>query len=572
MDPGLSNSVAVVTAPRAIPSAAAATEPVGDAIARALADIGVTTVFGVISIHNMPILDAIARHGRIRFVPARGEAGAMNMADAYARVSRRLGVVITSTGTAAGNAAGSQVEALTAGSAVLHITTQVDREFADRDRAAIHDVPRQPDMLKAISKSYFRVREPAGAIDTLIAAARDALTAPTGPVTLEIPVDVQRITIKSRALTGLPEISRAEPDAAQLDALAALLRRAKRPMLWLGGGARGAAEAATALVERGFAAVTSTNGRAVVPEGHARSLGAFNMTREAMELYARADLIIVVGSRLRGNETQNNAMPLPPIVQIDADPAQAARNYPVDLFIKGDARLALEGLLARLPATLDSDAAFLADIAPARVRAEAHLRAGLGAYGALADTLSARVLNNGHPWVRDVTISNSTFGNRYVRLAAPHLGVHALGGGIGQGIAMGIGAALAGVAAKTITLLGDGGAQLMIGEFATAVEAQAAMVFVLMNDKGYGVIRNIQDAQYSGRRVYADILTPDFALVCQSVGLPHERIDRIADFEAALDRALARPGPSLIEIDMVAIGPFSQSFAGPPAGAAGKPS
>src|SRR5215510_7771178 len=114
-------------------------EPVGDLVAHALAEIGVTTVFGVISIHNMPILDAIARHNRIRFVPARGEAGAMNMADAYARVSQSLGVVITSTGTAAGNAAGSQVEALTAGSPVLHITSQIDRPYMDRDRAAIPD-------------------------------------------------------------------------------------------------------------------------------------------------------------------------------------------------------------------------------------------------------------------------------------------------------------------------------------------------------------------------------------------------------------------------------------------------
>src|SRR5438128_2953603 len=132
-------------------------EPVGDLIAHALAEIGVTTVFGVISIHNMPILDAIGRHSRIRFVPARGEAGAMNMADAYARVTRSLGAVITSTGTAAGNAAGSQVEALTAGSPVLHITSQIDRPWMDRDRAAIHDVPRQADMLRAVSKAYFRV-------------------------------------------------------------------------------------------------------------------------------------------------------------------------------------------------------------------------------------------------------------------------------------------------------------------------------------------------------------------------------------------------------------------------------
>jgi acetolactate synthase I/II/III large subunit len=171
--------------------------------------------------------------------------------------------------------------------------------------------------------------------------------------------------------------------------------------------------------------------------------------------------------------------------------------------------------------------------------------------------------------VRDVTISNSTFGNRYVKIAAPHLGVHALGGGIGQGIAMGIGAALANSAAKTVTLVGDGGSQLMIGELATAVEIEADAVFVLMNDRGYGVIRNIQDAQYEGRHVYSNILTPDFSLVCQAVGLPHTRVARIEDFDSAFAEALASRGPRMIEIDMTAIGPFAESFAGPPAGAAG---
>jgi acetolactate synthase-1/2/3 large subunit len=561
----------VITPKRAEVAAASPVEqPVGDAIAAALADIGVTTMFGVISIHNMPILDAIARQGRIRFVPARGEAGAMNMADAHARVSRSLGVVITSTGTAAGNAAGSQVEALTAGSPVLHITTQVDREFMDRDRAAIHDVPRQPDMLKAVSKHYVRVWEPIGAVDALLEAATMALTAPTGPVTLEIPVDVQRLKIAQRAVT-MPTIPQRQPDQVRLDALAEMVRHAKRPLLWLGGGARGAATAATALANRGFGIVTSTNGRAVVPEGHAYSLGAFNMTREAEEIYAKSDLMIVLGSRLRGNETQNNKMRLPRLVQIDADPLQAGRNYPVELFIAADARLALEGLLARLPEKLDTDAAFLSEIGAARIRAEAALLKALGPYVPLAQTLSRRTAQHGHPWVRDVTISNSTFGNRYVRLAEPWLGVHALGGGIGQGIAMGIGAAMAGVNAKTITLLGDGGSQLMIGELATAVDAKANVVFVMMNDRGYGVIRNIQDAQYAGRRVYADILTPDFSLVCKAVGLPHQRLTKTGDFEAALDRALAASGPCMIEIDMTAIGPFSQSFAGPPAGAAGQP-
>ncbi len=547
-----------------------AIEPVGDTLARGLADLGVTTVFGVISIHNMPILDAIARQGRIRFVPARGEAGAMNMADAYARVSRSLGVVVTSTGTAAGNAAGSQVEALTAGSPVLHITTQVDRIFMDRDRAAIHDVPRQADMLKAVSKSYMRVWEARQALDVLVAAATAALTAPSGPVTLEIPVDVQRESIEPRQARARLHIAPVSPDPALLDQLADMVLAAKRPLLWLGGGARAAGDAATALMERGFGAVTSTNGRAVVPEGHPRSLGAFNMTPQAQEIYDAADLMLVVGSRLRGNETRNNLMKLPrPLLQIDAEPTQAGRNYPVELFVAGDARLALEGLLVRLPETLKTDSDFLAALPRARAKSEDHLRSALGRYAVLADGLSARVHAGGHPWVRDVTISNSTFGNRYVKLAAPHLGVHALGGGIGQGIAMGIGAALADSGAKAVTLVGDGGAQLMIGELATAVEMAADVVFILMNDRGYGVIRNIQDAQYEGRHVYSNILTPDFALICQAVALPHVRVTRIEDFAPVFDEALTSRGPRMIEIDMVAIGPFAERFAGPPAGAAG---
>jgi acetolactate synthase I/II/III large subunit len=544
-------------------------EPVGDLVAHALAEIGVTTAFGVISIHNMPILDAIARHNRIRFVPARGEAGAMNMADAHARVSRSLGVVITSTGTAAGNAAGAQVEALTAGSPVLHITSQIDRPYMDRDRAAIHDVPRQADMLRAISKGYFRIWDARSAVTMLVAAARAALTPPRGPVALEIPIDVQREKAPPCAVAIGP-IAPQAPDGSLVDEMADLVLRARRPMLWLGGGAREASTPAIELVRRGFAVVSSTNGRAVVPEDHPHTLGAYNMNAEAQALYDRADLMIVVGSRLRGNETRNNTVRLPrPLVQIDADASQAARNYAVDLFINADARTALDTLVARLPPLLDVDRAFLDSVASARAKSEIKLAAALGPYKVIADALRTRVVVGHHPFVRDVTLSNSTFGNRYVQLAAPHLGVHALGGGIGQGIAMAIGAALAAHPAKTIALVGDGGAMVSLGEFATAVEAKADVVFVLMNDRGYGVIRNIQDAQFGGRRHYADLHTPDFKMIAAALGLPHRPVSHVEEFGEALDHALSAAGPQLVEVDMVAIGPFAESFAGPPAGAAG---
>ena len=547
------------------------TDTVGDFIAHYLAEVGVTTIFGVISIHNMPILDAVARQGRIRFVPARGEAGAMNMADAYARVSGGLGVCMTSTGTAAGNAAGAQAEALTAGSRVLHITTQVDLGYADRDRAAIHDVPRQPEMLRGVSKKVHRMWDANGAIGVLTAAVSDALSAPSGPVSLEIPVDVQRSPAVSMATVHAPVEVR--PVAAQsvIEEMAKLIVRAKRPLVWLGGGARGAVTEATELMRRGVGVVTSTNGRGTVSEEEATNLGAFNMGADAAELYDSCDLMLVVGSRLRGNETRNNKLHLPrPLLQIDAEAAQGGRNYPVDVFAHGDAADTLRRLLMLLPEKLNTDPGLSFDIARLRAQAEGRLRDQLGQYSVIAEAISNAVGAGGNPWVRDVTISNSTFGNRYVRLSDPKQGVHALGGGIGQGVAMGVGAALASHGPKAVTLLGDGGTMLGLAEMITAVDENAPLVYVLMNDQAYGVIENIQDAQYDSRRHYSKVAVPEFGAFCGSIGMPHVNVTDVDDFEPALQAALEADGPRLIEVDMCAIGPFAEAFAGPPAGAAGK--
>ena len=85
-----------------------------------------------------------------------------------------------------------------------------------------------------------------------------------------------------------------------------------------------------------------------------------------------------------------------------------------------------------------------------------------------------------------------------------------------------------------------------------------------------GAIKNIQDAQYGSRHHYSALRTPDFSLLCQAVGMPHAKVTHESAFGDALDRALAADGPMLVEVDMCAIGPFAQPFAGPPAGAAGK--
>ena len=153
---------------------------VGDLVAQFLKGIGVETAFGVISVHNIPVLDAIGRGNLLRFVMARGELGAGHMADAYARASDGLGVLFTSTGPGAANACGAIVEARFAGSSVLHITGQTATGNLDKGQGTVHDVPDQLGMLKSVSKSAYRVRSAETALGTLIQAATDALTPAQG--------------------------------------------------------------------------------------------------------------------------------------------------------------------------------------------------------------------------------------------------------------------------------------------------------------------------------------------------------------------------------------------------------
>ena len=90
------------------------------------------------------------------------------------------------------------------------------------------------------------------------------------------------------------------------------------------------------------------------------------------------------------------------------------------------------------------------------------------------------------------------------------------------------------------------------------------VTILLMNDGGYGVIRNIQDAHYGGRRHYADLLTPDFAALCASMGVRHLKAASVEAFSQRLPKALESGGPAVLEVDMVGIGPFARPFAGPP--------
>jgi acetolactate synthase-1/2/3 large subunit len=541
---------------------------VGELVVRFLQACGVRTAFGVISIHNMPILDAFHRLGQIRFVSARGEAGACNMADAAARISGVLGVCVTSTGTGCGNAAGAMVEAMTAGTPLLHLTGQIESEFIDRDLGFIHEHPAQLAMLRSVGKQAFRIRNPQSALATLREAVRLAQTPPCGPVSIEIPIDVQAMLLPLPDDLSPPGGAPLAPQPQALAGLAAQLKDKRRPLLWLGGGARGAGAAVRRLVDMGWAVVTSVQGRGVLPEDHPASLGSYNLQKSTEAFYGSVDALLVVGSRLRSNETLTYKLNLPARrYRIDVDPLAQDRAYTSEVFVQGDAQLSLGALADALEGRMHIDPNYAADVRQARLAAEAIVDGTIGPYVALKNGLQ-RVAGPSLWWVRDITLSNTMWGNRAPRLNHPRAGVHALGGGIGQGLAMGIGVAVANqvhaLGRKTVVLAGDGGFMLNLGELACAVQEQAQLVVLLMNDRRYGVIRNIQDAVYGSRHCYVDLHTPDFAALCASMRAGYLLLDQPARTEAVLSQALAMPGPVVVEVDMAAWGDFPVKFAGPP--------
>lgn len=531
---------------------------VSDLVAEFLDRCDVSTVFGIVSVHNIPMLDAIARRNRVRFVMTRGELGAGHMADGYARAGRRLGVLFTSTGPGAAGAVSGLVEARFAGTPLLHITGQTATRFVDRGMGPVHDVPDQLGMLASTSKSAYRIRSAQSALGTLTRAVVDALTPPGGPVSIEIPIDVQRAEIERPAqLDGfvLPLPPPRPPSAPELDALVSLVTAARRPMLWLGRGAAGAGAAARRLLDRGFGMVTSWAGRGVVNDAHPQNLGALNGNgvTSIEAFYRTVDLMIVAGSRQRGHETGDFTLALPDVrAQIDVDPLANGRTYPCRHFVCADAGLTLDALADRL-ADWTAEPGFPDEVARLKQTAQAAFRATLGPYADLPGTLR-RLVPADAIWARDVTISNSTWGNRLFPLGATHANIYPIGAGIGQGLCLGIGAALADPARKTVVLTGDGGFYLNMGELWTAVQEQLDLTILVMNDRGYGVIRHIQDAAAGGRRRFDTLLGPDLGELARLAGMPFWRVSRAADFGDAVGRALAVTGPSLVEVDMSAIG------------------
>jgi acetolactate synthase-1/2/3 large subunit len=538
----------------------------GDVLVAVMKRHGLDTAFGVISVHNLPLVEAVSRE--LNFIAMRHEAAVVNAADGYSRATGRVGVALTSTGTGAGNAAGSMIEALTAGSRVLHITGQIDSEHYDPSaagspRGVIHEFPGQLKMLEAFSAFAATVpsAERSGAVLEQALAAITGI--PGGPASVEWPSDFQYLARPDHQQPFAVEPASLPPlDHAALDDAAALLATAQRPLLWVGGGAARASAELTELAHRlGAGVLTSNSGRAIIAEDDDLVIGNFASTPVVAPLLAEADLVLSIGTHFRSNETKSYSLRLPERhIQIDVDPAAVGRVYRVAVGLVGNAPAVLAALLQRLPGARTDDG-WSKRVRAVREEVRADLYEYIGGYADICRGLR-QVLPRNAVVARDVTIPSSQWGNRLLELYDRRSNIFPLGGGIGQGLAMGIGAAVGRPETPTVVIAGDGGLTVHLGELASLRGTGAWVVVLVFNDGGYGVLRNMQQA--NGLDVTAvDLFTPDFGLLARSMDMPYWLLRDAGSFASVLREAVALRRPVMIEVDVKALRPRPGAFTPP---------
>lgn len=206
-------------------------------------------------------------------------------------------------------------------------------------------------------------------------------------------------------------------------------------------------------------------------------------------------MLLSIGTHFRSNETADYSLELPSVhIQLDLDPAAPGRVHPATCALHGDAAAVLTALLERISSS-GTETHWLTRVRKARNDARSAQRHAIGPQAAVNDAIRdacppASVI------ARDVTIPSSTWGNRLLEITDPATNVFPRGGGIGQGLAMGIGAALGRPDTPTVVIAGDGGLAVHLGELLTLAQERPRLTLLVFNDGGYGVLRNMQDTHF----------------------------------------------------------------------------
>ena len=274
-----------------------------DAVVSALHKLDVTHVFGIVSIHNMPIFDAIRRDGSIQIIDCRHELAATHAADGYARATGITGVVIASTGPGTTNTVTGLYEAQFASSPVLLITGQAETRFYGKAQGYVHEAEAQLAMLRTVTRRSESIRFAADIESTLLSVASDLNAGRRSSGAIEIPIDLQYASVAPSNATFSPApVPVLTEFDSELDAALDLIAASRKRIIIAGGGVTygGACEALTQFAEKlGAPVFTTPNGRGAISETHPLSIGNLYLSKKLHAAMTDADLTIAIGTRFQ---------------------------------------------------------------------------------------------------------------------------------------------------------------------------------------------------------------------------------------------------------------------------------
>ena len=520
----------------------------GEALIRLLMAYGVDTVFGIPGVHTLDVYRGIANSG-IRHVQAKNEQGAGFMADGYARASGKPGVCTLITGPGVTNAATPMGQAFADSVAMLVISSENATDTLGKGWGCLHEITNQQavtEPLTALSATALApddVPELIGQAFSLFSSGRRR------PVHLSIPVDVLAMPVTADwGKRRMP--SHGAPDAAAIEAAAAALCHAARPVFFLGGGAAAASGASIAELAEiiGAGIVPSNAGKGIVPDSHPLNLGTSLVKSPTQTFVAECDVVLALGTELSETDSYIKRLPINgTLIRIDIDATKINDLYPADIGIVADAAQSLEALLSAVKAGAPKPRQDAAQrVAEAVRQRQAELTALERQHHALCGAIRAGLPEDAII-IADMTQLSYT-GSFAMPVARPGTWIHPAGFcTLGCAMPMAIGAKIAAPERAVTALVGDGGFMFTVGELAAAAELGLSLPIVIWNNGGYGQIRDGMTRR-DIPPIGVNSAGPDFMLLARALGCDGVQPGSLDEVTNCMARALEAPRPTLIEV------------------------
>ena len=510
---------------------------------------GATTVFGIPGVHTLALYDAL-HDSSLTHILARHEQGAGFMADGFARATGNPAVALVITGPGVTNVATPIGEAYTDSSPVFVLSSNVESAHLDAMRGNLHDLKDQRAVMKAVTKWNDRATSP-GDVSKLVAEGwRQMTTGRTLPVHLEVPIDVLDKPAGDAPIESVQQETPHADISDQIREAAKALTAAERPLIYAGGGATSSAagEEIIKIAETLNAPIVlSIQGKGSVPASHPHNLDALWSQGNAVDdLVKQADALLVVGSRLGVQATENFSFPIPQtLVRIDIDPEEMVRNATPTIGIEADARVATAELAMELksqhaaskwsPEAINTARAQARDTALGADRVEYlnAIRSAISEEGVIA-------------W--DMTMMS--YAACYLfPVERPRTFLFPTGyGTLGFSMPAAIGAKVGVGDTPVAAVVGDGGFQFTMEEIATAIQFRLGIPIIIFNDSTYSAVKDEQIRSREGRYSAVDLVNPDYVKLADAYGIPGVRAESPRALETAITEALSRDLPTIIDV------------------------